>query len=67
MGECVLAEPGKMGGIVTGCERKGDSTWKKSCKKGKMSAVWNPASGTQPSSVRASLMVSTVYCVVFLH
>ena len=24
-------------------------------------------SGTQPSSVRASLTVSTVYCVVFLH
>ena len=39
MGECVLAEPGKMGRILTGCERKGDSKWKKSCKKGKMSAV----------------------------
>ena len=24
-------------------------------------------SGTQPSSVRASLLVSTVYCVLFLH
>ena len=45
MGECVWAEPGEMGGILTGCERKGNSTWKKSCKKGKTSAVWlwNPA------------------------
>ena len=39
MGECVLAEPGKMGRILTGCERKGDSKWKKSCKKDKTSAV----------------------------
>ena len=31
MGECVWAEPGKMGGIFTGHERRGNSTWKKSC------------------------------------
>ena len=31
MGECAWDEPGRMGRILTGCERRGDSTWKKSC------------------------------------
>ena len=39
MGECVWADPGKMGKILTGCEKKGNPKWKKSSKKGKMPAV----------------------------
>ena len=31
MGECAWDEPGKMGRMLTGCERRGDSTRKKSC------------------------------------
>lgn len=31
MEECVWAEPGKMGRILTGCERRGNSKRKKNC------------------------------------
>lgn len=31
MEECVWAEPGKMGRILTGCARRANSKWKKNC------------------------------------
>ena len=54
IGECVWAEPGKMGRKLTGCERRGNSKWKKNCEKGQDLPLFD--SKVQHSSARASYL-----------
>ena len=39
MGQCVWAEPGRIGSILTGHDRRGNSTWKKVVKEGRTPAA----------------------------
>ena len=66
MGECVWAEPGKMGRILTGCERRGNFKWeKKNVKKDRASPLFE--SEVQHSSTRASRLALINHYCSLLH
>ena len=71
MGECVWAEPGKMGRILTGCERRGSFKWKKkkNCeKRGTQTPCLSPKySILLPGPhVWPSLTITAVFSTVFV-
>ena len=49
-------ESGSMGRILTGCERRGNSKWKKNGEERQVLLLFD--SGVQPSSARASCVAS---------
>ena len=68
MGECVWAEPGKMGRILTGRERRGNFKWKKK-KNLKKEGLRLPLfeSEVQHSSTRASRLALINHYCSLLH
>ena len=69
MGECVWAEPRRMmGRVLPGCERRGNSTWKKSCE-GRQASCCLTLGSSPPlpgPHVQPTLTISAVCSVVFL-
>ena len=72
MGECVWAEPGKMGRILTGCERRGSFKWKTNKQTNKK--LWKKRdsdplfeSEVQHSSTRASRLALINHYCSLLH
>ena len=66
MGECVWAEPGKMGRILTGCERRGNFKWgKKKCEKRQGLPLFE--SEVQHSSISASRLALIDHYCSLLH
>ena len=69
MGQCVWAEPGKMGRILTGRERRGNFKWKKKIvKKDRASPYLSPKySILLPGPhVWPSLTITAVFSTVFV-